>query len=274
MTAADQAALMKSLDARTAVAMDAGGSAQLAVRDDLVIPWSGARSLSDVVVMSYRGVTIEPLPFRISPNADRVDDAPTTVVRSPVAGTTAVKIIRRSGRPSKQLWRGRLGRQREGERRPAAAGLCRTASTTCGCASSPDDGGGVTEQPRRVIVDRTLGSLNATQSLIRVGNRRQPRLTVTFRLSGPARATVRIRTDGGDPIATIASGRPLRAGAGGELEPQGARQGGVGRGRGDRGGPRPPRHLRAGARGDPEGRRGRRPGRGRATPSGAARRPS
>ena len=67
--------------------MDAGGSAQLAVRDDLVIPWSGARSLSDVVVMSYRGVTIEPLPFRISPNADRVDDAATTVVRSPVAGT-------------------------------------------------------------------------------------------------------------------------------------------------------------------------------------------
>ncbi|HTI35135.1 MAG TPA: hypothetical protein VL422_15770, partial [Miltoncostaea sp.] len=27
-----------------------------------------------------------------------------------------------------------------------------------------------------------------------------------------ARATVRIRTTGGDPIATIASGRPLRAG--------------------------------------------------------------
>ena len=212
MTAADQAALMKSLDARTAVAMDAGGSAQLAVRDDLVIPWSGARSLSDVVVMSYRGVTIEPLPFRISPNADRVDDAPTTVVRSPVAGTTAVKIIRRSGRPSKQLWRGRLA---------ASSAKVNVDPRRLGLPDGvydvrvrqlPDDGGGVTEQTRRVIVNRTLGSLNATQSLIRVGNRRQPRLTVTFRLSGPARATVRIRTTDGDPIATIASGRPLRAG--------------------------------------------------------------
>ena len=31
-------------------------------------------------------------------------------------------------------------------------------------ASSPDDGSGDTEQSRRVIVNRTLGSLNATQS--------------------------------------------------------------------------------------------------------------
>jgi hypothetical protein len=35
---------------------------------------------------------------------------------------------------------------------------------------------------------------------------------VTFRLTRAARATVRIRTTGGDRVATIASGRPLRAG--------------------------------------------------------------
>lgn len=212
MTAADQAALMKSLGARTAVAMDAGGSAQLAVRDDLVIPWSGARSLSDVVLMSYRGVTIEPLPFRISPNADRVDDAPTTVVRSPVGGVTTVKIIRRSGSPSKQIWRGRLAASAakvnvDPRRLRLPDGVYEVR-----VRQLPDDGSGVTEQSRRVIVDRTLGSLNATQSVVKVGNRRQPRLTVSFRLSRAARTTVRIRTTGGDPIATIASGRPLRAG--------------------------------------------------------------
>jgi hypothetical protein len=212
MTAADQAALMQSLGARTAVAMDAGGSAQLAVRDELVIPWSGARSLSDVMVMSYRGVTIEPLPFRISPNADRVDDAPTTVIRSPVAGTSAVKVIRRSGRPSKQLWRGRLGASSARVNVDPRRLRLPDGVYDVRVRQLPDDGGGVTEQSRRVIVDRTLGSLNARQSLVRVGNRRRPRLQVTFRLSRPARATVRIRTDDGDPIATIVSGRPLRAG--------------------------------------------------------------
>ncbi len=212
MTAADQAALMKSLGARTAVAMDAGGSAQLAVRDDLVIPWSGARSLSDVVLMSYRGVTIEPLPFRISPNADRVDDAPTTVIRSPVGGTTAVKIIRRSGKPSKQIWRGRLGASSAKVNIDPRRLKLPDGVYDVRVRQLPDDGSGVTEQSRRVIVDRTLGSLNATQSVVKVGDRRQARLTVSFRLSRAARATVRIRTTDGDPIATIASGRPLRAG--------------------------------------------------------------
>lgn len=212
MTAADQAALMKSLGARTAVAMDAGGSAQLAVRDDLAIPWPGARSLSDVVLMSYRGVTIEPLPFRISPNADRVDDAPTTIVRSPVAGTTAVKIIRRSGAPAKQIWRGRLAASSAKVNIDPRRLKLPDGVYDVRVRQLPDDGSGVTEQSRRVIVDRTLGSLNASQSVVKVGNRRQPRLTVSFTLSRAARATVRIRTTAGEPVATIASGRPLRAG--------------------------------------------------------------
>ncbi|CAN0486088.1 unnamed protein product, partial [Phaeothamnion confervicola] len=74
VTVAEQAELMRSLGADTAIAMDAGGSAQLTVRDQPVVAWSGTRSLSDVVVLSYRGITVQPLPFRLSPNADRVDD--------------------------------------------------------------------------------------------------------------------------------------------------------------------------------------------------------
>ena len=106
MTVAEQAGLMASLGATTAIAMDAGGSAQLAVRDDLVIPWSGPRSLSDVVLMSYRGVTVEPLPFRLSPNTDRVDDAATTIIRAPAAGRRHGhrRAPQRPSRPSGSGW--------------------------------------------------------------------------------------------------------------------------------------------------------------------------
>ena len=100
---------MISLGAATAFAMDAGGSAQLAVGTDLVIPWSAPRSLSDVVLLSYGGVTLTPLPFRLSANGDHVDDSATEVVRSPAAGVATVTIARRTGRPTKRLWQGPLG---------------------------------------------------------------------------------------------------------------------------------------------------------------------
>jgi hypothetical protein len=212
MTVAEQAGLMASLGATTAIAMDAGGSAQLAVRDDLVIPWSGPRSLSDVVLMSYRGVTIEPLPFRLSPNADRVDDAAATVVRAPAAGVATVTVARRSGRPTKRLWQGRLG---PGSAKisldPRRLGLPDGVYVVV-ARHVPDDGSGETEQRRRVIVDRTLSSLNARAATVRVGRKPQPRLGITFRLLKPARVTVRIRTREGAPLTTLASGRPMRAG--------------------------------------------------------------
>lgn len=212
MTVAEQAGLMVSLGATTAVAMDAGGSAQLAVRDELVIPWSGPRSLSDVVLMSYLGITVEPLPFRLSPNADRVDDAATTVIRAPAAGVATVTVARRTGRPAKRLWRGRLG--------PGSAKISldpRRLSLSDGvyvvvARHVPGDGSGETQQRRRVIVDRTLSSLNARASTVRVGRRTRPRLGVTFRLLRRARVTVRIRTGEGAPLTTLVSGRPMRAG--------------------------------------------------------------
>ena len=213
LTVAEQAVLMRSLGAVTAIAMDAGGSAQLAVRDRLVIPIDGPRSLSDVIVLSYQGVTVEPLPFRLSPNADRVDDATTMVVRATSPGTARVSVARRTGRPSKLLWSGRLGPG------PARVNLdprrLRLADGVYIVVArhTAEDGSGVTKQRRRVIVDRTLSSLNAGTTATRVGKRVVRRLNVRFRLLRPARVTVRVETPGGTPIATIASGRPLRAGA-------------------------------------------------------------
>ncbi len=212
VTVAEQAQLMASLGARTAIAMDAGGSAQMTVLDDMVIPWSGARSLSNAVVMSYDGVTVEPPPARLTPNADRVDDATTLVVRATRPGTARVTVARRTGRPTKRLWEGRLGPG------AAAVGLDpRKLSLSDGvyvvvATQTPDDGSGATEQRRRVIIDRTLGSLNARGSAPRVGRTVRPRLDISFRLQRPARVTVRIRTTGGTPVATLMSGRVLRPG--------------------------------------------------------------
>jgi hypothetical protein len=212
LTVADQAELMSSLGAITAIAMDAGGSAQLAVRDRLVIPLAFPRSLSDVVVLSYRGVTLEPLPFRISANADRVDDSATVVARAPLPGVTRISAVRRSGRPAKRLWEGRLG---PGTTRvsldPARLGLGDGIWLVV-ARHTADDGSGVTEQQRRVLLDRTLSSLNARTTTTRVRRKAVRRLEVLFRLLRPARVTVRVRTSDGSPLVTLASGRPLRLG--------------------------------------------------------------
>lgn len=212
ITVAEQAELMVSLGAVTAIAMDGGGSAQLAVRDELVIPWSGPRSLSNVLLMNYDGVTLEPPPFRLSANADRVDDAATLVVRATRPGLTRVTVARKSGRPTKRLWQGRLGPGAAAVRLDPRALRLGDGVYVVVARHEADDGSGVTDQRRRVIFDRTLSSLSARPSVRRVGRRAEPRLTVRFRLLRPARVTVRVRSASGAPIATLVSGRVLRTG--------------------------------------------------------------
>lgn len=212
ITAIEQAKLMQSLGAQTAFAMDAGGSAQMAVGGDLVIPWSSPRSIPDALLVSYSGVTLQPLPFRLSANADRVDDRATAVVRSPAPGVAKVTIAKRSGRPAKRLWEGRLG--------PGAVKVGinpRTLRLGDGvyyvvARFTPDDGSGETQQRRRVILDRTLSSLTARPQSRRVGRRVEARVDVGFRLLRPARVTVRVLSESGAPLRTLTSGRPLRPG--------------------------------------------------------------
>ena len=74
------------------------------------------------------------------------------------------------------------------------------------------DGSGVTEERRRVIFDRTIGSLTARPTTKKAGRKTVARLDVGFRLARTARVTVRVRTLAGTPVATLASGRSLRAG--------------------------------------------------------------
>ena len=121
VTVAEQASLLRSLGAETAFAMDAGGSAQLALNTGPVVPWSSPRALADVLLLSYGGITLTPLPPRLSPNADHVDDSTTAVVRSPTPGVVTVTIARRTGRPTKRIWQAAArARRGQGQPRPEA----------------------------------------------------------------------------------------------------------------------------------------------------------
>jgi Phosphodiester glycosidase len=212
LTVAEQASLMASLGSSTAVAMDAGGSAQLAIGAQPVIPWTAPRSLSDVVLLSYQGVTLTPLPFRLSANGDHVDDSATEVVRSPTPGVATVTIARRTGRPTKRLWQGPLGPGAvkvnvDPKRLRLADGVYVVVGRL-----TPKDGSGETEQRRRVIFDRTLGALTARSTTAGAGRRARGRLAVGFRLLRPARVTVQVLASSGSSIATLARNRAFRQG--------------------------------------------------------------
>jgi len=124
-----------------------------------------------------------------------------------------VSVARRTGRPSRLLWKGRLGPGAKRIRLDPKRLRLRDGVYVVVARHTADDGSGVTQQRRRVIFDRTLSSLNTRASTSRVRKKTLRSLGVRFRLLRPARVTVRVTTPYGTPIATIASGRPLRAGA-------------------------------------------------------------
>jgi Phosphodiester glycosidase len=212
VTVSEQARLMISLGAATAFAMDAGGSAQMALNTGPVVPWPSPRSLSDVVLLSYDGVTLTPLPFRLSANGDHVDDSGAAVVRAPTPGVATVTIARRTGRPAKRLWAGPLG--------PGAATVSIDPKRlrlgdgvyVVVARFTAANGSGETEQRRRVILDRTLSSLTARSTTAGTGRRARGRLAVGFRLLRPARVTVRVLSSSGATLATLAGNKPLRQG--------------------------------------------------------------
>lgn len=209
VTAAEQADLMAGLGARVAVAMDAGGSAQMALGTRSLVSWGGTpRSLSDVVLLSYAGLRLEELPARISPNADRVDDTTTATVRTPVAGRVTLKISRRNGRPSRTLWQGDLGGSSAAATIDPRKLRLPDGIYNVTARMQPADGGPLQSQNRRLIVDGTLGSLSARPS----GKGAGARLTVGFRLSRSARVSVVVRNSAGAVVANLARGKAHRAG--------------------------------------------------------------
>jgi hypothetical protein len=206
VTSAEHADLMASLGAQVAVGMDGGGSAQLAVRDELVIPWDDPRRIASALVVGYDGVQLDPPPERISPNGDRVRDTITAIVRVNSAGATRL-ILTRRGRPFPLLDQARapggVAVRVDPRALGAPDGVYQLVAT-----HAPADGASPSVQRRRVVIDRTLAGLAPRPA----GSRRRPVLRVRFRLLRPARVTARVRSASGRTLATLASGRRLGPG--------------------------------------------------------------
>jgi hypothetical protein len=222
LTVAEQAELMADLGADVAIAMDGGGSAQLALGRELAIPWSPPRTIASALVLRYAGVRLGALPPRLSPNGDRVRERTRAVVRVTAAGETRVTVAGRGGRPTRRLFEGRLD---PGAHPvvvdPRALGLADGAYVLVSRFRT-DDGGAESSHRRSFVVDRTLSHLRLRAILRRVavpgprprGGRRlrRPAVQARFRLLRPARVTVRVRDDDLQTLRTLVRDRLLGRG--------------------------------------------------------------
>lgn len=207
ITMEEQAAVMASLGARTAVGMDGGGSAMMALRDKLVTPWSSERAISNAVVVSYGGVQLTQPTQYITPNGDGIDDATRTVARSAKAGSGRVVLATAGGRAIKELYRGRLGpdgvRVDLGSKTFRKDGAYRVVARV-----TPDDGSAATSHAQGVVSDRTLGYLK----LRKVGKKPNTQLRIGFRLSRPARVTLLVRDAKGKSVKLLFRNRRVTTG--------------------------------------------------------------
>ena len=204
----EQAQLMASLGAQTAVGMDGGGSAAMALRDSLLVPWASERAITDAVVVTYAGVQLtQPTPL-LSPNGDGVGDQTRTTVRAAEVGTVRVALARPNGRTIKNLYRGPLG--------PSGRKLnlnSRTFTVPDGryriiARFTAGDGSGKTSHSQDVAIDRTLGFLRVSK----VGKAPGVKVRVAFRLAKATRATAIVKDANGKAIKALFKNRRLAAG--------------------------------------------------------------
>ena len=204
----EQAQLMKTLGAQTAVGMDGGSSAAMALRDSLLVPWASERAITDAVVVTYAGVQLtQPAPL-LSPNGDGVDDQTRTTVRAAEVGTVRVALARPNGRTIKNLYRGPLG--------PSGRKLnlnSRTFTVPDGryriiARFTAGDGSGKTSHSQDVTIDRTLGFLRVSK----VGKASGVKVRIAFRLAKATRATAIVKDANGKAIKALFKNRRLAAG--------------------------------------------------------------
>jgi phosphodiester glycosidase len=214
-TTPEQADLMVSLGAVTAIGLDSGGSSALAVGDSLVSAGRSERAISDALLVRYAGVQLAPLAAsRLSPNGDRIDEAVLATVRTPTLGQLSVTLDRRGGGASAILAEGPFG--------PGAASLNvdpRALGVPDGpyrvtVRMTPADGSAPTEHSRPLVIDRTLGSLRLRVARESGGHGRPPRqrLEARFTLARPARVTVAVQDASGRTLRRLLVERGLRAG--------------------------------------------------------------
>ena len=204
----EQAELMASLGAQTAVGMDGGGSAAMALRDNLVIPWASERAITNAVVVTYAGVQLTEPALLVTPNGDGVDDATRTTVRSSKTGTVKVTLARANGSTVRTLYRGTLG--------PSGRRISLTPATFKGpdghyriiARFTPSDGSARTNHSHTMTIDRTLGFLRISK----LGKGDAAKGRVGFRLDKKARVTALIKDSAGGSVRLLFRNRRLAAG--------------------------------------------------------------
>ena len=190
VTTQELALLMADLGARTAMGLDSGGSAGISLRGETpaTVGPAGERSIATALVVSYRGVQVPvPAPNRVSPNGDRAAETTTAVFRLTGRSAVRVALLDRRGRRVARLAAG--WRQAGAHRVRVPARELRDGRYRVRVVARGEDDRRATRATRTIVVDRTLGHL-------RLGGR-PGGATVAFRLSRPARVTVRVRAPGG-----------------------------------------------------------------------------
>lgn len=207
-TMVEQARLLASLGARTAVGMDGGGSAMMAIRDQLVTPWSSERAIANAVVVEYDGVQLTPPLDFISPNGDGVEDSTSTVARAAFNGNVRVTLARPNGAAIKTLYAGALGPTGRRLRLSGNAIAVRDGAYRLIARFTPSDGSPRTTQSRYFVIDRTLGYVR----LRKVGKDAATKLKIGFILSKTARISVIIKDAKGQSVKTLFRNRRIRGG--------------------------------------------------------------
>jgi hypothetical protein len=202
VTTAGLARLMANLGARTAMGLDSGGSAGISLRGAVpaTVGPVGERSIATALVVSYRGVQLPPL-GRVSPNGDGVGERLGAAYRLTERSAVRSELLGPRGRRVARLGAG--WRDAGVHRLPVPIRGLRDGRYRVRVVARADGDRRATRMVRTAVIDRTLGHLRAAG---------RPRaVTVAFRLTRPARVSVRVRVPGG--WRTAVSGRRLGPGA-------------------------------------------------------------
>lgn len=211
MTTPELATLMAQLGSVTAVAMDSGGSASLATVSGSVLPGS-ERRVSNALSVHHDGVTLETPPRRrLTPNGDGVAESLAPSVSVSRAGVLTVSVARRNG-ATRRITRRRVAPTVRRVRLDPARLRLSDGPYRLTAELVPADGSPVRTHFRDLVVDRTLGHLRVRPRSVRVGNQRQARADIQFRLSRAAKVTVRIEDADGRRLRTLVSNRQFRKG--------------------------------------------------------------
>ena len=202
ITTAGLARLMADLGARTAMGLDSGGSAGISLRGAVpaTVGPAGERAIATALVVSYRGVQLPPI-GRTSPNGDGVGERVGAAYRLTERSAVRTDLLGPGGRRVARLGAG----WREAGVHPLTVPTrsLRDGRYRVQVVARAEGDRRATRMVRSAVIDRTLGHLRA-------GGRARA-IAVAFRLSRPARVSVRVRVPGG--WRTVVSGRRLGPGS-------------------------------------------------------------